>query len=92
MEFFKSVFFFEIWHGFCRIRCEQSFIHICYLGSDSVTYAASVSDVPEAQVTTPAEQGYSLEKASMTDQESASWQQKRVERKRQGKHSHQASQ
>jgi predicted RNase H-like nuclease (RuvC/YqgF family) len=47
----------------------------------ALTYAASVSDVPEAQVSTPAEQGYSLEKASLTDQESASWQQKRVERK-----------
>lgn len=72
----------EEWHGFCReTGMNKIFFISAVLVATTLVSAAAVSDVPEAQVSTPAEQGVSSEKASLNDTESANWQQKRAERK-----------
>jgi len=72
----------KMWHEFCRkTGMNKIFFMSAILITTALASAVAVSDVPEAQVSTPAEQGVSSEKASLTDSESARWQQKRAERK-----------
>jgi hypothetical protein len=72
----------NMWHEFCKeTDMNKIFFMSAVLVATALASAVVVSDVPEAQVSTPAEQGVSSEKASLSDSESASWQQKRAERK-----------
>jgi len=72
----------KMWHEFCgKTGMNKIFFMSAILITTALASAVAVSDVPEAQVSSPAEQGVSSEKASLTDSESARWQQKRAERK-----------